>query len=55
MVVANEENQTNYSGSGVDFRGCCRRLSDTYGEANKQNGGGICETNGNFIRLLMRA
>lgn len=21
----------------------------------KQNGGGICETNGNFIRLLMRA
>ena len=52
MVVASEENQTNHSGSTVDSRAYFRRVSGVYREAN---GGGICETNGNFIRLLMRA
>lgn len=48
----NEKNQTNYSGSGVDFRAYSGRVFSLY---RKANGGGICETNGNFIRLLMRA
>ena len=52
MVVANEENQTNYSGSIVDSRAYSGRVFSVY---RKVNGGGRCETNGNFIRLLMRA
>ena len=52
MVVENEENQTNHSGSIVDYRAYFRWVFSIY---RKANGGGICETNGNFIRLLMRA
>ena len=52
MVVENEENQTNYSGGIIDSRACNGRVFRVY---RKANGGGICETNGNFIRLLMRA
>lgn len=52
MVVTNEENQTNHSGSIVDSRAYFRRVFSVY---RKANGGDRCETNGSFIRLLMRA
>lgn len=52
MVVTNEENQTNHSGSIVDSRAYFRWVFSVY---RKANGGGRCETNGKFIRLLMRA
>ena len=47
MVVANEENQTNHSGSTFDSRAYSGRVFSVY---RKANGGGICGTNGNFIR-----
>lgn len=37
MVVANEENQTNHSGSVVDSRACSGRIFSVY---RKANGGG---------------
>lgn len=50
MVVANEENQTNDSGSTVDSRAYFKRVSGVY---RKANGGGRCRRNANLITCLV--